>query len=206
MRVGLKSSIYINLGHRTLGKMSPSTYSPYQTPPGNEKYHRRDEMLGLAVEPPPSTRPGLPLYPPVAARISSETDIYGELAQTWAVATLIRYSGENQHNQLGGKAADSAHPLSDSSSSGARRDRAYFYFPDLFIDRPGRYKIRISLMKMDYSCDEHQAGVARVLEYVDSRTIIVEDGSNIYYRPSGRERAFLRILKSDGQPIPSAPA
>ncbi|KAH6712194.1 hypothetical protein DL95DRAFT_433637 [Leptodontidium sp. 2 PMI_412] len=167
-------------------------------------------MLGLAVQPPPQTRPGVALYPPVAARISSETSVYEELSHTWAVATLLRYSGEILDDQLGGRVADSAHPLPESTHTGsssaiAQTDRAYFYFPDLVINEPGRYRVRVSLMQMDYSCDEAPEGVARVREYVDSRSITVEERSDTSSRPSSRERAFLRVLKSDGQPIPSAP-
>lgn len=145
---------------------------------GGEGYHRRDKMLGLAVHPPPTARPGRSLYPPIAARISSDINIYKELSQTWAVATLIHYSGERLDDQLGGRVADSAHPLPasvTSCSSSSRRDRAYFYFPDLVINSPGRYKIRISLMQMDYSGTEYSEGVVRVLEYVDSHSITVEE-------------------------------
>jgi hypothetical protein len=137
-------------------------------------------MLRLAVQPPSRARPGVALYPPVAARLSSETSIYEELSQTWVVTTLIRHSGEVIYEQLGGKVADSAHPLPENShgngSSGNRsKDRAYFYFPDLTIHEPGRYRIRMSLMKMDYSCDTSPGGVVRVCEEVDSRSIVVED-------------------------------
>ncbi|KAH7413018.1 hypothetical protein BKA64DRAFT_342848 [Cadophora sp. MPI-SDFR-AT-0126] len=186
------------------------TRSGYQVLLGNEGYPRRDRMLGLAVQPPPQTRPGVALYPPVAARISSETSIYEELSHTWAVATLLRTTGEVLDNQLGGRVADSAHPLpesthSSSSSGNAQTDRAYFYFPDLVINEPGRYRVRVSLMQMDYSCDEAPEGVARVREYVDSRSITVEERSDTSPRPNSRERAFLRILKNDGQAIPTAP-
>ncbi|KAL2064131.1 hypothetical protein VTL71DRAFT_4625 [Oculimacula yallundae] len=185
------------------------TRSGYQVLSGNERY-RRDKMLGLAVQPPPQTRPGVTLYPPIAARISSEESVYEELSQTWAVATLLRYSGEILDDHLGGRVADSAHPLpegvrSSSSSSSAQTDRAYFYFPDLVINEPGRYRVRVSLMQMDYSCEEAPEGIARVREYVDSRSITVEDRSNTSSRPNSHERAFLRVLKNDGQPIPSAP-
>jgi len=186
------------------------TRSGYQVLLGNEGYPRRDRMLGLAVQPPPQTRPGIALYPPVAARISSETSVYEELSYTWAVATLIRTSGEILDDQLGGRVADSAHPLpesthSSSSSGNAQTDRAYFYFPDLVIHEPGRYRVRVSLMQMDYSCDEAPEGIARVREYVDSRSITVEERSDTSSRPNSRERAFLRVLKNDGQAIPSAP-
>jgi hypothetical protein len=148
-------------------------------------------MLRLAIQPPQQVSPGVPLFPPLAARLSSETSIFSELSQTWAVATLIHYSGEVLHGQLGGRVADSAHPLpeggdaaSSSTSSSSDRDRAYFYFPDLVIHEPGRYRVRVSLMQMEYSPDGSAEGVVRVLESVDSRSITVEDGAVNHSRPS----------------------
>ena len=178
-------------------------------------------MLGLAVQPPSRARPGAPLYPPIAARLSSETSVFEELSQKWAVATLVRSSGEVLHDKLSGKVADSAHPLPESgANSGPVQwfDRAYFYFPDLKIDEPGRYKIRISLMQMDYSGVSSPHGEAVVCEEVDSRSIVIDDRapsptiprgySQSCWRPNltcidGQERAFLRVLKADGQQIPS---
>jgi hypothetical protein len=144
-------------------------------------------MLRLAVQPPPHANPGVPLYPPLAARLSSETSVFSELSQTWAVATLIHYSGEVLHDQLGGKVADSAHPLPESglgtNNSNVDKDRAYFYFPGLVISEPGRYRVRVSLMRMDYSSDGPTEGVVRVLETVDSRSITVDDGAISHSRP-----------------------
>ncbi|CAL3968694.1 unnamed protein product [Diplocarpon coronariae] len=166
-------------------------------------------MLELAVQPPRQTRPGRPLYPPIAARISSETSVYEELSRTWAAVTLISSSGETLDDRLGGKVADSAHPLpasaqsNSSSGSGVRRDRAYFYFPDLVIYEPGNYRVRVSLMQMDYSSTEAPEGVARIREFVDSRPITVEEGSDTSSQPSSGEREFLRILENDGVVIAS---
>jgi len=149
-------------------------------------------MLGLAVQPPPQARPGVVLYPPLAARLSSDTSIFQQLSHIWAVATLLHYSGEVLDDQLGGKVADSAHPLPESvhtssssaSSTSSQKDRAYFYFPDLVIHEPGRYRVRVSLMQMDYSCDDYPEGVVRVCEYVDSRSITVEERAPSSSRPS----------------------
>jgi hypothetical protein len=179
-------------------------------------------MLRLAVQPPPHANPGVPLYPPLVARLSSERSIYAELSQIWAAVTLIHYSGDVSHDQLGGSVADSAHPLPEggpgTNDARGERDRAYFYFPGLVINEPGRYRIRVSLMRMDYPPDGLTEGVVRVLETADSRSIAVDDGNVNYSRPSkqpqlcvvqvltipdSRERAFLRVLKDDGQDIPS---
>lgn len=188
----------------------------------NQKYRPLTEMLRLAVEPGLHANPGIPLYPPLIARLSSETSIFSQLSQTWAVATLIHYSGEVLHDQLGGTVTDSAHPLPEAalgtSSSSSNKDRAYFYFPGLVIYEPGQYHIRVSLMRMDYSPDGQTDGVAMVLETVDSPPIVVDNGTVNNPRPSqfiqqmggrvltslgSRERAFIRALREDGQDIPS---
>jgi hypothetical protein len=146
-----------------------------------------EKMLGFAVQPPARTRPGVALYPPVTARLSDRRSIYQELSQVWAVASLVSGSGEVLSQQLGGRVVDSAHPIPESSrgsssSQDAIRDRAYFYLPDLVIYEPGRYRIRISLMRMNYSYAPE--GDVRVDEYVDSHSIVVEDGMANRSRPS----------------------
>jgi len=174
-------------------------------------------MLGFAVQPPSQTRPGVPLYPPVAARLSSDTSVFDELSYTWAVATLIhKQSGEVLHEGLHGRVADSAHPLPDqtegrnsgsrsSSSSSTERDRAYFYFPDLVIDEPGSYRIRVSLMRMDFNQDASPDGVVYVRDTIDSRSIVVGENPSRDSRPNSHERAFLDTLRDDGQNVPSRP-
>lgn len=160
------------------------------------------EMLGLAVQPPSQARPGERLYPPVAARLSSDMSIYEQLSNIWAVATLVHQSGEVLEDRLGGKVADSAHPMPDSghhhshsSGSQSEKDRAYFYFPDLSIHEPGHYQIRVSLMQMDYSCDTAPDGLVRVCEYVDSRSIVIEDRAE-NARPSKHVKARRQICQS----------
>ncbi|CAM6005385.1 unnamed protein product [Sphagnum balticum] len=154
-------------------------------------------MLGLAVQPPAQARPGSPLYPPLAARLSSEMNIFDQLSNTWAVATLVHQSGKILDDQLGGRVADSAHPLPEIGSGHHRsrsseKDRAYFYFPNLTIYEPGRYRIRVSLMQMDYSCDTSPDGIVRVCEYIDSRSIVVEDRAENSGRPSKITPTLLR--------------
>ncbi|CAG8958154.1 hypothetical protein HYFRA_00000504 [Hymenoscyphus fraxineus] len=157
-------------------------------------------MLNLAIHPPSRARPGVVLSMPVAARLTTEYNIFGELNHIWAVATLIhKDSGETLYNQLGGNPTDSAHPLPDTGSA----DRAYFYFPDLVIHEPGRYRIRITLMRMDYSQASSPDGVVTACEYVDTHSITVESGASTRVRPNAQERSFLRVLRDDGQPVPS---
>ena len=146
-------------------------------------------MLGLAVQPPAQARAGVALYPPLVAQLSSETGIFGEFSQIWAVATLLYDSGEVLSDQLIGKVVDSAHLMPEithsngsSSDNPADQGRAYFSFPNLVIREPGRYRVRISLMQMDDSCES--APYVRVCEYIDSRIIVVERIVPNHTRPS----------------------
>lgn len=143
-------------------------------------------MLDLAIQPPAQARPGVALYPPLTARLSSDSSIFDEeLSQVWAALTLVHSSGEVLYQQLSGKVADSAHPLPEAGgSSSSARERAYFYFPDLVIHHPGEYCIRITLMQMDYSCDTAPDGVVTVREYVDSRMISIDNNAPNRSRPS----------------------
>ena len=144
-------------------------------------------MFALAVQPPAQTKPGVTLYPPIVARLSSDTNIFEELSQIWAVASLISPSGEVLHEKLEGKVADSAHPMADSglgSAQGGVKDRAYFYFPDLVIQTPGRYRVRVILMRMSYSLESSPEGDVRYDEYVDTHSILVDEGVSSQSRPS----------------------
>jgi hypothetical protein len=144
-------------------------------------------MFGLAVQPPARAKPSVALYPPIVARLSSETSIFEELSQIWAFASLISPSGDILHEKLEGKLADSAHPIAEnvhSSSEGGMKDRAYFYFPDLLIHEPGWYCVRVTLMRMSHNHDSAPQGDVRFDEYVDSHSIVVEDGASNPSRPS----------------------
>jgi hypothetical protein len=70
-----------------------------------------------------------------------------------------------------------------SRSATSNKERAYFYFPDLVIQQPGRYRIRITLMKMHYT-NEYPDGIASVEEYADSHSVLVEEGASRHARPS----------------------
>jgi len=166
-------------------------------------------MLELAVQPPAQARPGVILYPPVVAILRSNSSDFSELSQTWAVAALVRRSGEVLEGQLHGRLADSAHPMprrahgSGVNGIGNAQEQAYFFFPDLVINEPGRYRIRVSLMRMDDSSASSPEGAVIVEDQVDSQTITVEDREAGRARPNSRERAILQVLRDDGQQIPS---
>ncbi|KAG9242528.1 hypothetical protein BJ878DRAFT_164944 [Calycina marina] len=164
-------------------------------------------MIDLSVQPPAQTRPGVALFPPVAARLSSRTNLYNDLSQIFAFVSLVYENGEQLDDQLSGNSADCAHPIPGSgrhvSDGRHARDQAYFYFPDLVIHYPGRYRIRVTLMRMEYDYETSEAASV-VQDYVDSRSIVVHEGISNYPRPDERERAFLRMLHHDGQYVPNS--
>jgi len=182
------------------------------------------KMLDLSVQPPAQTRPGVALFPPVAARLSGQASMYNELSLIYAYVSLVHENGEPLPDQLSGKVADAAHPMPGMSGSGRHasnghhvRDQAYFYFPDLVIHYPGLYRIRVTLMRMDYPYNSSNSG-SIVEDYIESRSIVVDEGVSHYTRPSElsplesiyvlicpgeKERAFLRMLRHDGQEVPS---
>ncbi|KAA8572146.1 hypothetical protein MFRU_018g01410 [Monilinia fructicola] len=160
-------------------------------------------MLSIAVQPPARARPGAILYPPLVVQLSSEHDLYEHLAGYWTCITLIHYStGQVIYDQMDGKAADSAHPIAQTRSRGVR-DQAYFFFPDVAIHATGRYRLRISLMRMDYSPESGPDGAVVCDEQVDTRSITVEESGPNYSRPNSQERAFIRMLRDDGQDVPT---
>ena len=141
-------------------------------------------MLSIAVQPPARARPGAILYPPLVVRLSSEHDLYEHLAGYWTCISLIHYAtSEVIYDQMNGKVADSAHPIAQTRSRGVR-DQAYFFFPDLTIHGTGRYRLRISLMRMDYSPESGPDGAVICDEQMDTRSITVEETGPNYSRPS----------------------
>ena len=80
-------------------------------------------MLDIVVQPSTQVRPGVALYPPVIATLSAETNIFDGLSQRWAVVTLFHYTGEVLENQLGGKVADSAHPMPERAHGNGSHSR-----------------------------------------------------------------------------------
>lgn len=136
--------------------------------------------MELQSAPPRRARIGVKLYPPIAVSLSSESDTYDELSHIWASVSLVNsHTGlPEEYVTLRGNKVDSAHPFthntpsgsSSSSTSGSGNERAYFYFHDLEIPQLGRYRIRVSLMKIDYT-NNPEYGENVVLDYIDSEPI-----------------------------------
>ena len=116
--------------------------------------------LSLSAQPPGRARPGVALEPPIVAQL---TCTFADLPQVWAVATLLSHTGEVLLDKLEGKIAEFAHP-----------DTVEFRFTQLVINDPGKYRIRITLMQMDFSNGSHPDGVANVCECIESDGILVD--------------------------------
>ncbi len=91
------------------------------------------------------------------------TCTFADPPQVWAVATLLSHTGEVLLDKLEGKIAEFAHP-----------DTVEFRFTQLVINDPGKYRIRITLMQMDFSNWSHPDGVANVCECIESDGILVD--------------------------------
>ncbi|RDW59890.1 hypothetical protein BP6252_12977 [Coleophoma cylindrospora] len=156
-------------------------------------------MLGLAVQPPVRARPGMALYPPPVATLSSNVDMFDELSRIWVVATLVQHNGDVVADRVTGSLSDSAHPMPRALST--HREQAYFCFPNLVIRCPGTYRLRITMMRMDNA--SHTASPVRVEEQVETVTITVADVECRQPKMTSAERSYLRALRSDGLNIPS---
>ena len=129
--------------------------------------------LSLSAQPPGRTRPGVALEPPVVAQLSCTS---ADLPQVWAVATLLSHTGEVLLDNLEGKVVECAHP-----------DTGEFRFTQLVINGPGKYRIRITLMQMDFSDGSHPDGVANVCKCIESHGILVDAAA-----PSGDAGSSIR--------------
>lgn len=116
--------------------------------------------LSLSAQPPGRARPGVALEPPIVAQL---TCTFADPPQVWAVATLLSHTGEVLLDKLEGQIAEFAHP-----------DTVEFRFTQLVINGPGRYRIRITLLQMDFSNGSHPDGVANVRGCVESDGILVD--------------------------------
>jgi hypothetical protein len=76
---------------------------------------------------------------------------------------------------------DCAHPIAENLNTLAKgeKDKAYFYFLGLIISEPGRYRIRITLIRISHSSETSPEGEVRFDVYLDSHSIlVVEEASN----------------------------
>ena len=100
-------------------------------------------------------RVGVALEPPIVAQLICT---FADLPQVWAIATLLSHTGEVLLDKLEGKIAEFAHP-----------DTVEFRFTQLVINDPGKYRIRITLMQMDFF-----TGFANVCRCIETDTFLID--------------------------------
>lgn len=156
----------------------------------------RSYSLRVAVQPPRVAQAGVPLYPPLAIRVhicDAETgeEISGEdeLSSLFAQATLY---GEGTNSPpiappdmflLSGRLSMSLDLLNDGPSENStplsRQQGSYVIFPDLVINRTGRYRLGVSLFKIGGSrrgrYSEGPRGGGTSLEEAKSDVIVVQE-------------------------------
>ncbi|KAI5779808.1 hypothetical protein EDC01DRAFT_718944 [Geopyxis carbonaria] len=171
----------------------------------------------IAVQPPSVAKTGVPLYPPAVVRVhtydSDGNEITGEdeMSSMFAQATLWRESGNPPSLAppdmylLSGRLSMSLDLLNDAiategcngvspSTALHRQQGSYAMFPDLTINRPGRYKLGISVFKVGDgsrvrssisagSSDGASRGGGVSLEEAKSIVISVEDDALPSSRP-----------------------
>lgn len=156
----------------------------------------RNYSLRVAVQPPRVARAGVPLYPPLAIQVhicDAETgeEISGEdeFSSLFAQATLY---GEGINSPplappdmflLSGRLSMSLDLLNDGpvedSTPLSRQQGSYVIFPDLVINRTGRYRLGVSLFKIGGSrrgrYSEGPRGGGTSLEEAKSDVIVVQE-------------------------------
>lgn len=205
----------------------------------------RSYSLQVAVQPPRVARVGVPLYPPLAIRVhicDAETgeEISGEdeFSSLFAQATLY---GEGINSPplappdmflLSGRLSMSLDLLNDGpgedSTPLGRQQGSYVIFPDLVINRTGRYRLGVSLFKIGGSRRGRHPGDPRgggtSLEEAKSDVIVVQENAaplqigNIQNSmkkcyiafvdmnsPEPEAQQFLEHIRNRGATVPSPP-
>ena len=163
----------------------------------------RSYSLEVAVQPPGVAQVGVPLYPPLVIRMHIHDDhgyeISGEdeLGGMFAHATLYNESGNPPSLAppdiflLSGRLSQSLDLLNEPgvSSSGSnlqsQQQGSYAIFPDLTINRPGRYILGVSLFKVDCGSTIQSAsavtngggGGGTNLEEAKTSMMVVQEGA-----------------------------
>ncbi|KAI4160755.1 MAG: hypothetical protein LQ342_005468 [Letrouitia transgressa] len=112
-------------------------------------------MMDILVQPPSEVQPGITLNPPIVIVLqnSSGAEDSETIAQDtnayWALASVVSEDGLTalappDPDLLSGTLVDSIHEVSENGE----RVAGYLRFTNLAIQRPGSYRIRISLIQM----------------------------------------------------------
>lgn len=134
----------------------------------------RDQQYSMHIEISPFSRilPGSSICPPLVIKVEGPSR-YSSLGSVWAYASLTTETGAaipaSQNGILKGRCCDSLQ-LTNNESVG------YAVFNDLSLTRPGRYRIRISLIEMNRP---GQVGGGRNVQQTFSDVITVDPSAEI---------------------------
>ena len=112
--------------------------------------------MNVIVEPPPQVRPGATLNPPIIVRLARtdvEDEAVGDTSQLFAFVSVTSEDGSTSlappsSDLVSGNLSDSVHTL-ESDSEFDDEEAGFLSFPDIQIQNPGNYRLRVSLMKLD---------------------------------------------------------
>ena len=153
--------------------------------------------MNVVVGPPPQVRPGATLNPPIIVRLA-RTDVEDEAVRdTSRLFAFVSVTSEDGSTSLApprsdlvsGNLSDSVHALENDSGESDDEEVGYLSFPDIRIQNPGNYRLRVSLMKIDAGGSSESTG-AMNLQSTLSRVIRVDNEAEdtppgICYVPHG---------------------
>ena len=110
----------------------------------------------VVVGPPQQVRPGAILNPPLVIRLDRGDTSDGNRVDTSRLFGLVSVTSADgstslappRNDLVAGRLTNSIRTLNDSEDSG-QEDFGYLTYSDIRIQDPGRYRLRVSLMRFD---------------------------------------------------------
>lgn len=135
--------------------------------------------MHVIIEPPQQVRPGRILNPPIVVRLDkteAEDESVTDPSLLFAFISITSEDGSTslappRDDLIAGNLSDSVHTL-DSDSESDEEEVGFLSFPNLRIQDPGNYRLRVSLMKMEVTDSSASTG-AMNLQSTLSRVIHV---------------------------------
>ncbi|KAF8242815.1 hypothetical protein K440DRAFT_606965 [Wilcoxina mikolae CBS 423.85] len=192
---------------------------------------QRTYSLEVAVQPPSVARAGVPLYPPLVVRVhiydASGNEITGEdeLSGLFAQAALYRESGDPPPLAppdiyiLSGRLSMSLDLLNEPGTASfhgsplSQLQGSYVLFPDLTINRPGGYRLGVSLFRVEGGRRMLSSSTG-TMNGTGGGTTLLEAKTNVVHIQEGAvpnqsevaSQEFLNHLRSRGADVPSSPS
>ncbi|KAI4155922.1 MAG: hypothetical protein LQ340_000648 [Diploschistes diacapsis] len=165
--------------------------------------NRRRFKMHVIIEPPQQVRPGRILNPPIVVRLDkteAEDESVTDPSLLFAFISITSEDGSTslappRDDLIAGNLSDSVHTL-DSDSESDEEEVGFLSFPNLRIQDPGNYRLRVSLMKMEVTDSSASTG-AMNLQSTLSRVIHVNSEAEDL-SPGEEEAALLENLQQRG--------